>query len=103
MSLIVYLALLLLWGLVVGAFARLALPGPDPLTLFQTALVGVGDSFLAAIVSAALFNRFAGFVLCLAFSAMGQESPAPEPTATPPTRSVRVSFLPPPSEKRAAA
>jgi uncharacterized membrane protein YeaQ/YmgE (transglycosylase-associated protein family) len=70
MSLIVYLALLLLWGLVVGAFARLALPGPDPLTLFQTALVGVGGSFLAAIVSAALFNRFAGFVLCLAFSAL---------------------------------
>jgi uncharacterized membrane protein YeaQ/YmgE (transglycosylase-associated protein family) len=70
MSLVVYLVLLLLWGLVVGAFARLALPGPDPLTLFQTALVGVGGSFLAAIVSVALFNRFAGFLLCLVFSAL---------------------------------
>ena len=68
MGLVVYLVLLLLWGLVVGLFARLALPGPDPLSLFQTALVGVAGSFLAAIVAAALFNRFAGFLLCLVFS-----------------------------------
>lgn len=70
MDLIVYLALLLLWGLFVGLFARLALPGRDPMTLFQTALVGVGGSFLAAIVSLALFNQAAGFLLCLVFSAL---------------------------------
>ena len=37
-------------------------------------------------------------LLSLAFTALGQESPTPEPTSapTPPTRSVRVSFLPPP-------
>jgi uncharacterized membrane protein YeaQ/YmgE (transglycosylase-associated protein family) len=68
MGLIVYLVLLLLWGLVVGAFARLALPAPDPLTLFQTALVGVGGSFLAAVVAIALFDKVAGFLLCLVFS-----------------------------------
>jgi uncharacterized membrane protein YeaQ/YmgE (transglycosylase-associated protein family) len=69
MDLVVYLVLLLLWGLVVGAFARLALPGPDPMTLFQTALVGVAGSTLAAIVSLWLFNHVAGFLLCLVFSA----------------------------------
>ncbi len=69
MDLVIYLVLLLLWGLVVGLFARLALPGKDPLTLFQTALVGVGGSVLAAIVSLALFNQLAGFLLCLIFSA----------------------------------
>jgi uncharacterized membrane protein YeaQ/YmgE (transglycosylase-associated protein family) len=68
MDLIVYLVLLLLWGLVVGLFARLALPGPDPMSLFQTALVGVAGSFLAAIVSLWLFNHVAGFLLCLVFS-----------------------------------
>ena len=51
MDLVVYLVLLFVWGLVVGAFARLALPGRDPLTLWQTALVGVAGSALAAIVS----------------------------------------------------
>ncbi len=68
MDLIFYLLAMLVWGLVVGAFARLALPGPDPMSLFQTALVGVGGSVLAAIVALTLFNRIAGFVLCLIFS-----------------------------------
>ena len=70
MSLIVYIILMLLWGLVVGAFARLALPGKDPLSLFQTALVGVGGSILAIVVSLALFNQIAGFLLCLVFAAL---------------------------------
>ena len=60
MGLVAYILLMLLWGLIVGAFARLALPGPDPLTWFQTSMVGVGGSFLAGVVSAALFNRYAG-------------------------------------------
>ena len=38
-TLIVFLAI---WGLVVGALARLALPGPDPMGIFATiALVGL--------------------------------------------------------------
>ena len=35
-------------------------------------------------------------LLSLAFTALGQESPTPEPSATPPMRSVRITFLPPP-------
>jgi uncharacterized membrane protein YeaQ/YmgE (transglycosylase-associated protein family) len=68
MDLVVYLVLLFVWGLVVGAFARLALPGKDPLSLGQTALVGIAGSFLAAIVSLWLFGQVAGFLLCLVFS-----------------------------------
>jgi uncharacterized membrane protein YeaQ/YmgE (transglycosylase-associated protein family) len=67
-GLVVYLVLLLAWGLVVGLFARLALPGRDPMSLFQTALVGVAGSTLAAIVALTLFGRVAGFLLCLLFS-----------------------------------
>jgi len=41
--------------------------------------------------------RLSGVLLLnLALTASGQESPTPEPTTTPPTRSVRLSFLPPP-------
>jgi uncharacterized membrane protein YeaQ/YmgE (transglycosylase-associated protein family) len=37
-------------GLITGALARLALPGRDPLTLFQTMLVGIGGSVIATLV-----------------------------------------------------
>ena len=70
MSLIAYLIVLAVQGLIIGALARLALPGRDPMSLFQTALVGVGGSLIAGIVAEALFNRYAGFFLCLVFSAL---------------------------------
>lgn len=70
MSFIVYLLLLCLVGLVVGALARLALPGPDPMSLWQTMAVGIGGSLLAGIVAALLFNRPAGFLLSVIFAAL---------------------------------
>jgi uncharacterized membrane protein YeaQ/YmgE (transglycosylase-associated protein family) len=70
MDVVVYLVLLFVWGLVVGLFARLALPGRDPMSIWQTALVGIGGSVLAAIVSLTLFGQVAGFLLCLVFSAL---------------------------------
>jgi uncharacterized membrane protein YeaQ/YmgE (transglycosylase-associated protein family) len=45
-----YLITLAVFGLIVGAFARLALPGKDPLSLVQTMLVGLGGSFLGGIL-----------------------------------------------------
>lgn len=70
MNTIVFIVLMLIWGLIVGLFARLALPGRDPLSLFQTSLVGVAGSIIAIVVSLALFNRVAGFFLCLVFSVL---------------------------------
>jgi uncharacterized membrane protein YeaQ/YmgE (transglycosylase-associated protein family) len=69
MSFIVYLILLCLVGFVVGGFARLALPGKDPMSVWQTIAIGIGGSLLAGLVSAALFNRSAGFLLSVIFSA----------------------------------
>jgi uncharacterized membrane protein YeaQ/YmgE (transglycosylase-associated protein family) len=69
MSFIVYLIVLALVGLVVGAFARLALPGKDPMSIWQTIAIGIGGSLLAGIVSAALFDRNAGFLLSVIFAA----------------------------------
>ena len=69
MSFIAYLIALLIVGLVVGAFARLALPGKDPMSIGQTIAVGVGGSFLAAIFAELLVGRPAGFLLSLLFSA----------------------------------
>jgi uncharacterized membrane protein YeaQ/YmgE (transglycosylase-associated protein family) len=63
LSLIVYIVFLFFTGLIVGALARLALPGRDPMTLVQTALVGIAGSFLSGLVYMALFHRNGGGIL----------------------------------------
>ena len=40
----------------IGAFARLALPGKDPLSLFQTMGVGIAGSLLAGLVTYLIFG-----------------------------------------------
>ena len=66
MSLIVYLLALVLSGLIVGALARLALPGKDPLTIWQTILVGWAGSFGAGLLSLLVFDRdYAGITLSI--------------------------------------
>jgi uncharacterized membrane protein YeaQ/YmgE (transglycosylase-associated protein family) len=50
MGWLLYLITLAIWGLIIGAFARLALPGKDPLTLFQTMLVGIAGSFIGGVI-----------------------------------------------------
>ncbi|HEV7883205.1 MAG TPA: hypothetical protein VGO81_06530 [Solirubrobacteraceae bacterium] len=63
MSVIGYIIVLLLVGLVVGALARLALPGRDPMTIPQTIAIGVAGSFIAGLIGALLFGRGAGGLL----------------------------------------
>ena len=50
MSWIAYIVSLVVVGLIVGALARLALPGRDPMSIAQTILVGIGGSMLGGIV-----------------------------------------------------
>jgi uncharacterized membrane protein YeaQ/YmgE (transglycosylase-associated protein family) len=52
-------------GLIVGALARLALPGPDPMGILATIGLGVAGSFLGGIVAAVLWHRVAGFFFSL--------------------------------------
>ena len=54
MSLIAFILVLALEGLIVGAFARLALPGKDPLTIPQTIALGLAGSLIAGLVILAL-------------------------------------------------
>ena len=63
MSFIAYFLALVLIGLVVGAFARLALPGKDPMTIPQTIAIGIAGTFLAGLIGALLFGRGAGGLL----------------------------------------
>jgi uncharacterized membrane protein YeaQ/YmgE (transglycosylase-associated protein family) len=71
-SLIVFLILVALQGLIVGAFARLALPGKDPMTIPQTMAVGLAGSFAAGIIVYAISGGRAapGFLGALVFSVL---------------------------------
>jgi uncharacterized membrane protein YeaQ/YmgE (transglycosylase-associated protein family) len=69
-ELIVYLIWLAIAGLIVGALGRLALPGPDPMGIGQTILIGIGGSFLAGLVTWGLFGRgYGGILLSVVFAA----------------------------------
>jgi uncharacterized membrane protein YeaQ/YmgE (transglycosylase-associated protein family) len=72
MSLILYLVLLVLSGLVVGALGRLALPGRDPMTIPQTILVGIAGSATAGLLALALWDgrRGGGLILSVLFATL---------------------------------
>lgn len=57
MGLIAFLLWLVITGLVIGALARLALPGPDPMSIGMTILVGLAGSFLGGIVTSLIAGR----------------------------------------------
>ena len=63
-ALLIFLAV---WGLVVGALARLALPGPDPMGIVATIGLGLAGSFVGGLIAGLLWARAAGFV----FSVIG--------------------------------
>ena len=68
MNVLVYILLLALSGLLVGALARLALPGRDPLSIFQTISVGLIGSFAAGLIGYAISGgegNYGGIVLSI--------------------------------------
>jgi uncharacterized membrane protein YeaQ/YmgE (transglycosylase-associated protein family) len=60
-SLLQFLVLLAAWGFVVGALARFALPGPDPMPWWATILLGLGGSFIGGIVARLFIGSAGGF------------------------------------------
>ena len=67
---ILFILGLILSGLVVGALGRLAIPGPNPMSIGMTILVGVGGSLLAGLTVGLLFNRQAGLLLSVVGAAL---------------------------------
>ena len=56
MGILVFLIVLAVSGLIIGALARLALPGPDPMSIPATIGLGLGGSFLGGIVARVLLG-----------------------------------------------
>lgn len=57
---------LIVTGLVLGALARLLVPGPDPMSIGATILLGICGSIVGGLVGYALFDtNGGGFLLAL--------------------------------------
>ena len=68
-SLVAFLILVALIGLVVGAIARFLLPGPDPMGIGATVIVGWLGSFSAGLFSWYVLDRHgAGLLLSVVFA-----------------------------------
>ena len=64
-----YLIILAVSGLFVGALARLALPGRDPMTIPQTIILGLAGNFIAGIIVWLVWRHTApGLVISVACS-----------------------------------
>ena len=62
---LLYLIGLVISGLVVGALGRLVIPGPNPMSIGKTILIGIVGSLVAGLIANALFNRGAGLILAV--------------------------------------
>ena len=58
------LVLLAVSGLIVGALARLAVPGPDPMPWWATIILGIAGMFIGGLISNAFLDS--GYALILA-------------------------------------
>ncbi|MEA2298643.1 MAG: hypothetical protein QOF77_1579 [Solirubrobacteraceae bacterium] len=67
---LLYLIGLVIVGLIVGLLARLVVPGPDPIGIGMTIVIGIAGSFIAGIIVRALHGTSGvGFILSIACAA----------------------------------
>jgi uncharacterized membrane protein YeaQ/YmgE (transglycosylase-associated protein family) len=62
MALIGLILTFVIVGAIVGGLGRLALPGPDPMTIGETILIGVASSMVAGIVFRLIFGTGGGLI-----------------------------------------
>lgn len=54
-------------GLVIGALGRFVVPGPNPMGIFQTIVVGLAGSFLGGLLGRLVFGWRYGYSYGLSF------------------------------------
>ena len=62
---LLFLLLLVVFGFVVGALARFALPGPDPMPWYATIALGLAGTFVGGILARLLLGTAGGFLFAL--------------------------------------
>jgi uncharacterized membrane protein YeaQ/YmgE (transglycosylase-associated protein family) len=94
MNLVVQLIVLAVWGLIVGALARFAVPGPDPMPLWATMALGIAGSFVGGVIGAILgigaggllFGIAGGTLLLILWRKFVEKRPLTGPGARFPAR-----------------
>ena len=56
-----FVLFILLWGLILGGLARLAVPGPDPMPIWLTIAIGIGGSLIGGVVTRIFFGTGVSF------------------------------------------
>jgi uncharacterized membrane protein YeaQ/YmgE (transglycosylase-associated protein family) len=64
-SLLVVLIALVVGGLIIGGLARLALPGPDPMSIPMTIVLGIAGSLVGGLVARIFIGTGGGFVFAV--------------------------------------
>jgi uncharacterized membrane protein YeaQ/YmgE (transglycosylase-associated protein family) len=62
MGFIVFLIILFVGGVIIGGLARLAVPGPDPMSIWATAALGIGGALIGGIVARILIGTGGGLL-----------------------------------------
>ncbi len=65
-----YVLALVASGLIVGALGRLVVPGPNPMSIWMTIVVGLGGSFIGGAVGYLLFRSSGGLILAVLGAAL---------------------------------
>ena len=65
MGLLGILIALVVGGLIIGALARLALPGPDPMSIPMTIVLGIAGSLIGGLVARIFLGTGGGFIFAL--------------------------------------
>ncbi len=68
---ITLIILLAISGLVVGALGRLAIPGPNPMSIGMTIAVGLGGSFVGGLIGRLIFGQNGGGLILSVLCAAG--------------------------------
>ncbi len=69
MELILFILYYALVGIIVGALGRLAIPGPNPMSIGMTILVGIGGAIVGGLIAYALGAPGLGFILAIVAAA----------------------------------
>jgi uncharacterized membrane protein YeaQ/YmgE (transglycosylase-associated protein family) len=91
LTLIVFIAV---WGLIVGALARWAVPGPDPMSIWLTMLLGIAGTFVGALIGnllgfrggGLLFGILGGVLLLILWRKFVEKRPLTGPASRFPAR-----------------
>ena len=65
-----YIVLLLISGLIVGALGRFAIPGPNPMSIPMTIVVGIGGTLAGGLLGQLVLGRPGGFLLSVLCAAL---------------------------------